>query len=204
MIVNLLVEGDLDAAVGTRLLHEADLEPGTVYGQRGVRYIRDRVAQFARAAVHVPLLVLVDFMDTDLPCPPDVARRWLPQAAPGLLLRVAVPEIESWLIADRAGVASFLHVSVDRVPREPEMLADPKQTLVNLARRSRSRRIRDALVPQPQSSALVGRLYNSELGSFVRDAWDPGTAAEASASLARCRARLHSLAPPRAVDGRRG
>jgi hypothetical protein len=151
------------------------------------------VRAFARAAVYTPILTLVDFMDTQLPCPPQVAREWLGEGGANLMLRVVVPEIESWLLADRIGIASFLGVARERIPLQPESLENPKQTLVNLARRSSKRSVREALVPAPRTTALVGPLYNSELSGFVTADWDPGAAAEEASSLARCLARLRDL-----------
>jgi hypothetical protein len=81
------------------------------------------------------MLMLVDFMDTGLECPPEVPVAWLPDRCSKMLLRAVVREIESWLLADASGISRFLGVSVSLVPRDPESLKDPKQSLVNLARR---------------------------------------------------------------------
>lgn len=77
--------------------------------------------------------MLVDFKDTGLECPPAVVTAWLPQPSTNLLLRVVVPMIESWLLADREGLAAFLGVSPALLPTMPETLINPKQALVNLA-----------------------------------------------------------------------
>jgi hypothetical protein len=83
------------------------------------------------------------------------------------LLRAVVPELESWLIADRAGLAVWLGIAVATIPPEPERLTDPKQALVNLARRSRHARLREALAPPQGSSHSVGPGYASLIEEFV-------------------------------------
>ena len=89
-------------------------------------------------------LTLVDFMDTGHSCPPDVVAQWLPRAEPGMLFRVVVRELESWLLADRENFADFLGISITKPPDQPEQINDPKQQLVNLARCSRKSQIRSA------------------------------------------------------------
>jgi hypothetical protein len=63
--------------------------------------------------------------------------------------------------------------------------------LVNLARRSRVRAIRDDIVPH--LSARIGPAYNVRLSEFVVRSWRPRKAARYSESLARCLSSLESL-----------
>ena len=147
--VNLLVEGILDEAVARRLVTEVGCVPGVSFGKQGFGYIRRKVTGFNASAEQVPLLALVDFADTRLECPPDVVRRWLPNPRSLMVFRVVVREIESWLLADRQGIARFLGIGVSKVPQEPEALRDPKEELVGLAKSSGNRRLRDALAPAP-------------------------------------------------------
>jgi len=92
----LLVEGDLDAAVMERVVAHAGAEVLDVFGRRGIDYIRERLAGFARAAVSSPTLAVVDLRGSGADCAPDLLRAWEPPAG-RLALRVAVPEIEAWL-----------------------------------------------------------------------------------------------------------
>lgn len=106
-----------------------------------------------------------------------------------MVFRVAVRAIEAWLLADRERIAAYLGVSLHSVPALPDALADPKQALVNLARKSRRRAIRDELVPREGSGRQVGPAYSSRLQDFVlhpADGWRPEVAAGNSDSLARC------------------
>ncbi len=194
MLVDALVEGPLDEAVARRLIEYCGHTLGTAYGKQGIDYLRRKLAGYNEHARHGnPMLVLVDFMDTRLNCPPELPTIWLPNRCTRLLLRAVVREAESWLLADAAGIADFLAVSASRVPRHPELEPDPKRTLVQLARRSRRRAIRAALVPPEGVSSTVGPDYNRTLKEFVRDRWDVRAAVERAPSLARCLTRLRDL-----------
>jgi hypothetical protein len=74
-------------------------------------------------------------------------------------------------------------LSLGKVPSDPEEIADPKKYLVDLARRSRKRTIRDDLVPA--ATARVGRLYNSLLVEYIRKYWRIEFAIKQSESLNR-------------------
>jgi hypothetical protein len=194
MLIDALVEGPLDEAVARRLVTHTGHAFGTCYGKKGASYIRDKLAGFDVCARYgVPLLTLVDFMDTGLDCPPEVISAWLPQRASQHLVRAVVPEIESWLLADRIGLSEFLGISKGLIPRDPETIPDPKQTLINLARRCRSRARREALVPRPNTSASTGPGYAAEMQTFVARSWDITAASQFAPSLDKCLARLREL-----------
>ena len=192
--LRLVVEGRLDEAIGRRLVSECGLAVGRVYGRTGWSYIRSVLPSFNQAAPFAPCLAMVDFMDTELPCPASVISQWTPDRHPNLIFRVVVRELESWLLADRRGIARFLRIPAARVPAAPEEEDDPKRTLVNLARGSSSRRVRDALVPARGASAVVGPDYNAELERFIRGEWSPAAARASAPSLDKCMLRLAELA----------
>jgi hypothetical protein len=110
-------------------------------------------------------------------------------------LRVAVNEAESWLIADRETLAAFLGVSPDIVPLRPDELPDPKTTMINLARKSKARAVREDMVPTPDSGRKIGPAYVSRLIEYAADYWRPEVAVESSESLKRCVERLKELRP---------
>lgn len=194
MIVDALVEGQLDEAVAARLIRHTRHEFGVAYGKRGWQYLRHKAFGFnVRARYGNPILMLVDFMDTGLSCPPEVPAIWLPDRCNKMLLRTAVREIESWLLADGDGMARFLGIPAIRIPQHPEDLDDPKQTLVNLARRSRKRALREAIVPPPSVSSAVGPGYTAALEEFVARHWDIEAALPRALSLRRCAIRLGEL-----------
>jgi hypothetical protein len=136
---------------------------------------------------------------TDLdqhPCPPVLIDDWLDvEPHSNLIFRVAVREVESWLLADREGFADFLGISVVNIPLQPDQIANPKQSLVNAARRSRRRALRESIVPRQGSTSVQGPDYNGCLGEFVRNQWGRDAAAESSPSLSRAWERLIAFEP---------
>ncbi|MDW8317841.1 MAG: hypothetical protein RMN53_08365 [Anaerolineae bacterium] len=194
MIVDMLVEGDLDEAVARRLILLTGHQPGVVFGKQGVSYIQRSLRAFdQRARYGNPVLALVDFLDTHLSCPPELPALWLPARSSRFLLRAVVNEMESWLLADRRGIAQLLGLSVALIPQQPEQLTDPKQTLINLARRSPRRKLRNAMVPPPGVTAAVGPGYTGVMIEFVTKRWSVEGARRLAPSLDRCCHRLAEL-----------
>jgi Domain of unknown function (DUF4276) len=194
-IIHTLVEGLMDEAAANSLIKMAGHTPGTCFGKKGYTKIQSKVESFNQTSVGAIYLVLVDFMDTGLPCPAEVVSERVPHRRPNLLFRIVVRELESWLLADKENLADFLNVSVAKIPTDPERLKDPKLTLVNLARSSRSKSIREALVPDPGSvTAKEGRLYTSEMIRLIQERWDIATARGNSESLNKCCNRLEEMA----------
>jgi len=183
------VEGIVDEAVLRRLVSDLGAKAGNVYGKNGKDFLRRRIRGYNNAARFGPWVVIVDLDDEKQPCAPPLVSEWLPTPSQQMCFRVAVREIEAWLLADRERISKFLAVALSRVPTQPESLDDPKQALVNLARCSRRRDIREDMVPREDSGRKVGSAYDSRLIEFVIDAangWRPDVAAQSSDSLRRC------------------
>lgn len=187
------VEGPVDEAVVVRLLSHVGLQAGPVHGKKGKSFLLERLASWNSAARLSHWLVLVD-LDHDAPCATEAVERWLPNPSPGMRFRVAVREAEVWLMADREQISDFLGIPLSKVPVDPERLDDPKETLVNLARRSRRRDIREDMVPETGNGRVVGPAYGSRMMEYARSVWRPDEAAKVSDSLARCVNRLRELA----------
>jgi hypothetical protein len=192
-IVSAAVEGDTDEAVVQQLIRHIGAEPGRVYGRKGKPDLRARVEGYNHAARRAPWLILVD-LDQDAPCAPPLCRDWVPHPAPHLCFRVAVRAMEAWLMADADALASYLSVAKTRVPADPEAEADPKRTLVNLARRSRRTALVKDMVPREGSGRSEGPAYASRIVEFASLHWRPDVAAERSDSLRRAIACLRRLA----------
>lgn len=188
-----LVEGYVDDAVASRLLEFTGHQMGTVYGLKGSGYIRRTVGGFNRAAKGINYLTLIDLMDSGIACAPDVVRDWVPHRKRGMIFRVVVREIESWILADRFGIAAFLSVAEHRVPLNPENEPDPKLALVNLARRSRRKTLKNAIIPENGMSGVTGRLYTTEVRRFVFDHWSVPNAMMNAPSLRKCVERLQAF-----------
>lgn len=192
----ILVVGEdaLCCALGERLV--ASCLPrweiaGPTIDTRGVTKLLHSLARYARQAAHVqPVLCIAD---TDNQCAVALRTRWLPQPIePRLLLRLAVTEAESWLLADREAAAEALGIPLAKLPREPDREPDPKALLLTLASKSRKRAIREEVVSAVNRNRR-GTGYNLHLCSFVRSRWEPQRAALQSPSLARAVARVSEL-----------
>jgi len=186
------VEGDLDEAVLCRLLVHVGAKPGTIYGRQGKGFLKKNIQGYNNAARFMPWVVLVDLDACD--CPPALINTWLPRPQPLIRLRVAVREVESWLMADRERLARFLGVTRTRIPSRPDEESNSKQTMVNLARRSRRSAIKADMVPREGSGIAVGPAYTSRLIEFAETRWDPGVAARLSDSLRGCIESLQDVA----------
>ena len=136
------------------------------------------------AAVMGPILGLTDL---DLhPCPLELITRHLNNRRHrDFILRIAVKELESWLLADVAALADYLGISAAAFPTDPDAEPDPKQTLVNLARRSKRKSIREDIVPKQGSKGIVGKGYTPRMTEFIESNWNPINAEQISESLRR-------------------
>lgn len=182
------VEGLADEAVFRRLVEHIGAMPGPVHGKNGKHFLRQRLNGYNQAAHRAPWVVLVD-LNHDADCAPPLRSSWLPRPAPNICFRVAVREIEAWLLADRDRFSAFFSIAASRIPANPEAEPEPKRRVVELARWSRRRAIREDMVPRPGSGRVVGPAYASRLIEFVADVadgWRPHVAARSSDSLDRC------------------
>jgi hypothetical protein len=185
------VEGDLDEAVLRRLVAHCGAQVGVVYGREGKDRIEQNIRGYNNAAKRTPWVVLVDLDESE--CAASLRQEWLPEQSELMCFRIAVREVESWLLADRSGFARFAGISRALVPNDPDALPNAKATVVQLAARSNKRLIREAIPPAEGSKRNVGTLYNPTLGQFVADQWDPTQAALCSDSLGRCLRALEDL-----------
>jgi hypothetical protein len=195
VLISGAVEGLLDEAVVKRLITHVGGRPGPIYGKSGKTQLLRRLEGYNQAARFAPWAILVD-LDQDAECAPPFRTTCLAEPAPNLCFRIAVREVEAWLLADRERLARFLAVPQRAVPFDPEAVASPKDAMAQLALRSRRRDIREDIAPRPRSGRRVGPAYSSRLIQFVADAtqgWRPEIAAQSSTSLERCLRCLNRL-----------
>lgn len=195
LLATIVVEGDPDEMALRRLVDHVGGRVTDVYGKKGDDFIRQQLGAYNQAAKLSPWCVLVD-LDLKEECAPKLQQEWLPDPVPGMCFRIAVRAIEAWLMADPARLASYLSVSQDRIPTDVEGERHPKQRMVAIARDSRSRAIREEMVPRPGSGRSQGPVYSGRLVEFARDHWRPDVAAENCDSLARAIRCLEHLEQP--------
>lgn len=193
--INIVVEDDLSEALCYKIMLSSSVtyHIGATYGKCGYGYIRKKISGFNNAAKGTPFLVLADLEDD---CAPKQISEWftIPKHH-NLLFRIAVREIESWLLADRTGFASFLNIRKKLIPVNPDKINDPKRLLINLVKKSPKRTLRQAIVPSPGKTAKIGPDYNGQLSLFIFNSWNITEAMENSESLRRAVNSLNRFQP---------
>ncbi len=192
--IQLVVEDELSGVVLRKIVEQSGkgLSVYRVLSMRGFGNIKNGIQRFINASNVIPHIVLTDLDRMD--CAPSLMKDWgVGIEDKNLLFRVAVREVEAWLLADREGVAMYLNLPVAKMPLYPEEEKDPKQTLLNLVRKCKKRRLVDELVPTMGSSATIGPLYNARMGNFVRDCWCIERAVMNSDSLSRAVKRVSTF-----------
>jgi hypothetical protein len=193
--VTLATEDELSETIALRILADyPDLLIGSCLRRGGNGYLRSRMRNFCEIARHGPVLVVTD-LDTHA-CPAALRADWLHQLPPppAMLLRVAVREIESWLLADHDAILVLLGKPARRrLPDNPDILLNPKDFLLDLAKGA-PKIVRQELRADAGAVARQGLGYNNRLCALVRELWHPQRAAERSPSLERTIARVRELA----------
>lgn len=179
-------EGVVDLALARKVLAQHNHSVVNEYDRGGKNGIDASLKGYANASRQCNWLVLRD-LNSDALCAPELLNGLFPNKHqfPDFHLRIAVREIEAWILGDRAGWARFLGIAAARVPIAPETLVRPKETLVQLASQSRHRFIREGLVPREGSGRRVGPEYNSILVDFIKEIWSLDIAIASCNSLAR-------------------
>ncbi len=168
---------------GCSTLSTSDIIP---LSKRGRGYIHSRINEFNNQN-NIPFFILAD-LDSD-ECAPGLIKMWMKQPLKqNILLRIAVREIESWLIADTKGLSRYLrldHAFIKKEVNIPDNLPNPKEKLISLVDRSNSRSLKNDIVRNEKGSYKQGPGYNSRLTDYVNNYWNIKLAAASSNSLKR-------------------
>lgn len=188
-------EDALSCALGENLVHcfLPDWQtPLPSINTNGVTKLVTAIPRYLEQAKHFqPVLCIAD---TDRKCAKQLLERWLPQRqCDQFMLRLAVSEAESWLLADRSSLASYLGIAEKLISRTPEEEINPKGHLLNLAKKSGNRMLRSEIVSATDPSKQ-GSGYNLHLCNFVKTHRSAPRAAASAPSLKRAIARLEKLA----------
>lgn len=188
-------EDELSEAVALRLVEEVDPHWTVTHTLRknGFGYLRAKMPSWCELARQQPVFLLTDL--DRVACPAELLQQWRGalNVPSDLLIRVAVREVEAWLLADHEAARSLLGGHA-RLPAEPDDLPDPKGHLLRLAAKYATRDVRADLVKATGAIAGQGIGYNARLTHWVRASWAPPRAAGRSPSLHMARVRLAELA----------
>ncbi len=196
MIMGLYIatEDELSEAVALKLLSQygSCLIIFQCLRRGGFGYLKSRVRSFCELARHSAVLLITDL--DDKPCPISLLNDWFSKdiKPESFIVRVAVREIEAWILADHLGIDRLLGKNVGKLPESPEDLQDPKKTLIQLARKA-PKTVREDLVPNRNAKASQGIGYNRTLCEFVKTSWSPEVARKRSDSLNRTIQRIVEL-----------
>lgn len=189
--IALATEDELSEAIGLRLIaespfHEADVLP---LRRNGSGYLKSKVESWRQLAGQQVVLLLTDLDQID--CPVALRNEWLgTRPVPDrLLLRIAVREIESWVLADQDAMRKLIG-DRGKLPPAPDELGDPKAFLLNMVRKYAPRDVKQDLLAERGAMASQGLGYNRRLVAWVKSDWSPDRAAARSPSLLRARQAL--------------
>ena len=162
--LTLATEDELSEKVGLRLAGEVGLEVGTCLRRNGFGYLKSRISNFCQMARQHPVLLITDL--DQKACASGLMNDWLGELGrpDNLVFRIAVREVESWLLADHEAMRILLGPK-GTLPFAPDNLIDPKQALLTLAMGA-SRDVKEDLLAQRGSIASQGIGYNARLGDF--------------------------------------
>ena len=194
MSVALATEDVLSESIGKRLLDELrpKLQATTLLRRTGNGYLRSRMRSWCQMARHQPVVVLTDL--DRVACPKTLLDDWfaqLPRSA-NLMVRVAVRQSESWLLADHEAMRKLIGPR-GALPPQPDSLPNAKEHLLQLARLA-PREVRLDLIKTAGSISSQGIGYNARLTDLIQADWSPERAAQRSPSLERARRRMRELA----------
>ena len=187
-----VVEGDTDVPYVRKLAKEAGLEITSMVDATGKGNIDRDLVKYNSIAKTMPLLVLRD-LDHDAPCPGEFLAKSKLTPSRWFRFRLAVRELESWILADAPGLSKFIGVEERWLPSAPDSEQDPTRALLKIVARSPGD-VRRRLLPAKGSTTIVGPLYETTLIEFGEHHWSVARASRRSPSLKRAREALRTLA----------
>ena len=163
-------------------------------GRQGSGYLKRKLESFNKTARSIPFIILTDL--DRIECPPSLIDSWFNfKKNDNMLFRIAVREVESWVMAHRSAFSSFLGIARAEIPLNTDTLDDPKKFLINLAFKSKNKILRESIVPCPGSTATIGPDYNGVLIKFVQSRWKVEEALRCSPSLKKAFSAINKYKP---------
>jgi hypothetical protein len=201
VLICLAVEDDLSEQLLRTILHQTgrDVVIAAVYGRQGSGYLKKNIRAFNKSAAGFLYAVLTDLDGGE--CAPALISDWFgcpiadyrTRCHHNMIFRIAVRESEAWVMADRERFARFLGISTTAIPQDLDAVDDPKRLLIELTKRSRSRDLRDDIVPRPGDTRSVGPDYSGRLAYFLSSDWRGEAAQQHSRSLQKARTAIQRV-----------
>lgn len=194
VFAQVIVEGTTDEPVVTALMHAAGWADHEFFVRsvNGKGAIDRHIESYWEAAQYVPYVVFRDLDRDGGGCPVTLRAQLIegtPGESPDLLVRIVDQCIESWILADRQGVAEFCK-------RSPASVSPPgshhKAYLLRMIKDARLKKLRGA-VEEKGRELDFGPRYNTCLQNLMTHHWSIERAAAESDSLRRALKRLTDL-----------
>ncbi|MBM2816339.1 MAG: hypothetical protein HW421_3101 [Ignavibacteria bacterium] len=166
--------------------------------------IKSLLMNFNKLSEHNTIIMLTDLDTYD--CPPALLNSWFKnfRQNPNFIIRIAVDEAESWLMADREGFAEYFKVPLSIIPNS-KILSPIKPHIIemNFPYKSSLYLIREVI--QSTGNKIIkegiaaidktrkGHLYNSTMAPFITYHWNIDNAIKNSYSLVRTIHRLSKI-----------
>ncbi len=186
-----IVEGETDEPVINALMHAAGWADSEfiVTSANGKGAIDNNIRKYWKAARVHPFVIFRDLDRDGEGCPVTLRSELVehtPGESPDLLIRIVDQCIESWILADRQGVAEFCKRSIASVrPRDSRH----KEHLLRLFQKAQ---FKDAVLREG-GKLRFGTAYKGHLQNLMTHYWSIERAAAESDSLRRALERLTDL-----------
>ncbi|MBN2093090.1 hypothetical protein JW964_25935 [candidate division KSB1 bacterium] len=172
----LFCEDDLSELVMQKMVKEI-LGEEAIYtktlAKRGKGYIKNKINNINSHSI-LTFFVLIDLDRTE--CAPTLINEWfIRPIRKNLIFRVAIREIEAWLLADISGISAYLKLSEAFLKNEignPDGITDPKLKLISLVDKSNIKDYKIDIVKKEKTSYKQGAGYNTRLNEFVENYWN--------------------------------
>ncbi|MFE8047574.1 DUF4276 family protein [Brenneria goodwinii] len=155
-------------------------------GKQGCGYLINKLNNFNNLAKTCVVLVVID-LDNNKSHDEYIEKitKSISKIDKNLVFSVPIKEVESWILADKSGLSKFLNISENKIDRDPDTVADPKEKIIYLAKNCKNRSAKNGIPPKPKEISKVGLSYNTVLVDFVNNHWSIERASNNSPSLRR-------------------
>lgn len=194
--LQIFVEGNTDEPIVSALMTATGWvsEKYEISCAKGKGNIVRKIAKHAEAARQIPRIL---FLDSDNKCPVDMRKdleKELTHIPDDFILRIVCTCIESWVLADREGLASFCGVDIAAIPASQKLapIHNHKNELLKVLRKSKSPKGR-RMTQGNGNDLQFSDNYTHYLADLMTDYWDAERAAQNNDSLRRAIAQLKDL-----------